>query len=231
MLHSLVSEYLRKLTDAKPQVSAELFHRIKADKSAFQEFFFSYSDILAPNTIKSELSLLKIVNKVVHEDIDFMSVHFEKICKKFGSKAKDVMEGLMSMRTDLTKAQRKEVLDKFMLVLNSEVAQAQATPGAITAAQAAQQGVNIGPAFSPVKSSSNNKSGEEKSTISSFLASIKAKAKFQAKTKPSERFNASSTSSSSSSTAGPNTTSSAKVKSVIDSDAVEVDMDDFLDDD
>jgi hypothetical protein len=42
-----------------------------------------------------------------------MSVHFDKLIARFGHSAGEVMEGLMSMRTDLSRTQRNEVMSKF----------------------------------------------------------------------------------------------------------------------
>lgn len=99
-LHSVVAEYLRKLTEVKPQVSTQLFERLKADKQILHAFFMQFSNedpmepqIVPAAVIKNELRLLTLVNKVVHEDPDFMSVHFDKIIGRFGHSAKEVMEG------------------------------------------------------------------------------------------------------------------------------------------
>lgn len=117
-LHSVIAEYLRILTLTKPQVSSQLFERLKQDKNILQGFFETYTlpehgSVLPTQLLKNELRLLTLVNKVVHEDVDFMSVHFDKLIARFGHSAGEVMEGLISMRTDLTKAQRQEVMAKF----------------------------------------------------------------------------------------------------------------------
>ena len=119
-LHSVIAEYLRILTLTKPQVSAQLFERLKQDKGILQNFFAQYTDeenpaggLLPFNLLKNELRLLTLVNKVVHEDVDFMPVHFDKLIARFGHSAGEVMEGLMGMRTDLSRSQRAEVMAKF----------------------------------------------------------------------------------------------------------------------
>lgn len=67
--------------------------------------------------IKSELGLLKLVIKVINADIEFFSVHFEKVSARFGHRAKEVMEALLSMRGDVNKAQKKEVMERFIAQL------------------------------------------------------------------------------------------------------------------
>jgi len=135
-LQSLMSEYLRKLLELKPSVSKELFERMKQDRQILQQFFMQYArgdddsgaggaggvGLISPQTVKSELALLKVVNKIIHEDPDFMSVHFEAFQARFGGAAREVMEGLIAMRTDLSKAQRKEIMEKFIQQLPASYA-------------------------------------------------------------------------------------------------------------
>jgi len=133
VLHSVIAEYLRKLTDVKPAVSDLLFERLKLDKQILQEFFMQYAwddseegiavgasasqGAIPASLVKSELRLLTLVNKVVHADPDFMAVHFERLIARFGLQAKEVMEGLLAMRTDLKKEQRRELMEKFLAKL------------------------------------------------------------------------------------------------------------------
>jgi hypothetical protein len=107
-----------------------LFERLKLDKQILQEFFMQHAwddseegiangasssqGAIPASLVKSELRLLTLVNKVVHADPDFMAVHFERLIGRFGASAKEVMEGLLAMRTDLKKEQRRELMEKFM---------------------------------------------------------------------------------------------------------------------
>lgn len=89
-LTGLISQYLHALVSVKPllQVSTDLFERLVADKKMISEFFLKYAtsvsdgglgEIIPGALVKSETRLLTLIGKVVAEDPDFMSVHFDKI--------------------------------------------------------------------------------------------------------------------------------------------------------
>ena len=151
------------------------------DKAILQAFFMEYAsaeqgEVISAAVVKSEMRLLTLVNKVVHEDPDFMSVHFDKIIGRFGHDAKALMKGLMAMRTDLTKQQHKEVMDKFLAKL----------PAADQASLLQQQLVaqNVAAMASP-KAGDKKKNGEDGASTKSFWDHFKSRDKKPEKAKPS----------------------------------------------
>ena len=228
-LTGLISQYLHALVSVKPllQVSTDLFERLVADKKMISEFFMKYAtsvsdgglgEIIPVALVKSETRLLTLIGKVVAEDPDFMSVHFDKIIARsggntrtrktrasehvrvwgkrfcaltrlsacclcvssFGPDSKDLFSGLLAMRTDLTKAQKKEVMDKFIAKMPV------ADPAALLQQQLIAQGV-AAMASPKSKDKRGGKDGDEAPSKSFWdrFKSDKNEAKGKEKPKPS----------------------------------------------
>ena len=77
------------------------------------EFLQEYSNVVPKATIKSELVVLTIIEKVLKAEDGFFGLHFASIYPRFDKQAPTVLEGLLKCRQDVDRSLRNEVMQDF----------------------------------------------------------------------------------------------------------------------
>ena len=132
-LHSLCLEYARRLVEARPQLSAAFFERLKADQVRLDAFFMRYSQLLTDDLITSELSVLQLIQETLQADLDSLPLHFDKMLQaSWGQSA--VLETLLSLRPDCGRAQRKALAEQFLHHCQQRAAATASVPAAAASA-------------------------------------------------------------------------------------------------
>jgi len=72
--------------------------------------FGVYKDQLGAATIATEMTKLDTLTEILTTDPEFLSLYFGKLSESFPTYSKEILDGLLSMRTDLSKSQRKDIL-------------------------------------------------------------------------------------------------------------------------
>jgi len=131
-LVSLVAEYVRRLTLVKPTMGDQLFSRLESDERAIVKFFCRFATrTFTDKTITEQTEALHIVKNFAQEkDVEFLSVFFPDIIRRFGAVSCEVLEGLLAIKPDISKKERMEVMDKFKRSLPENI------PGSMSASSA-----------------------------------------------------------------------------------------------
>ena len=141
-LHSLCQEYGRRLIDCRPQLSGRFFERLKADQVLLDAFFMRYSHLITDATVTSELALLQLLQYSLQADADALELHFHKLHSTWpGHEAVKVLDTLLSLRQDMGRGQRKQVIELFTQFTQQQ----RATQQPSTAAAAAAGGTGASP--------------------------------------------------------------------------------------
>lgn len=125
VLHSLTQEYLRKLIESKPALSADFFDRLKGDQVMLDAFFMRYAELAGEQFVTNELSFLQLIQELLQADIDSLPLHFDKIADTWPDKGASVIETLAALRSDISKAERKAVVEHFNQTMHARHAKQQ----------------------------------------------------------------------------------------------------------
>ena len=114
-LQTLAREYVRAFAASQVKMSASLVPRLCLDYQMLTEFFHDYDDLVPPAIIDNELDLVRLPQHFLGcVDTDFLSVHFPTLRVKFGTKATEVLQGLLALTPNLGgKKERTAVLSQF----------------------------------------------------------------------------------------------------------------------
>ena len=179
VLHSLTQEYLRKLIESKPALSADFFERLKADQVRLDSFFMAYAELAGEQFLTNELSFIQLIQELLQADIDSLPLHFDKIADTWPDRGASVIDTLAALRSDISRQERKAVIEHY----NQHVQQRHSRPQ--QAGRKQQPPVSSSaPATAAVVDLLAADSGRPASSSSSFLNKSGFFGVFQSRGKP-----------------------------------------------
>ena len=186
VLHTLTQEYLRKLIESKPALSADFFDRLKADQVMLDAFFMGYAELAGEQFVTNELSFIQLIQELLQADIDSLPLHFDKIADTWPDKGANVVDTLAALRSDISRQERKAVIEHF----NQHTQQRQHSKAQQRRQQQQQVGSPAAPAVIDLLSSEGGRSGGSSSSFlnsSGFFGVFQSRGKPAKKDKPSAR--------------------------------------------
>ena len=184
VLHSLTQEYLRKLIESKPSLSADFFERLKSDQVMLDQFFMKYAQLAGEEFVTNELSFIQLLQELLQADIDSLPLHFDKIADTWPEKGANVIDTLAALRSDISRQERKAVIEQY----NQHLQQRQSKQQQHGKRQQQQQQVaHGGPSAAPVVDLLAADVGRSASSSSSFLNASGFFGVFQSRGKPDKK--------------------------------------------
>ena len=188
VLHSLTQEYLRKLVESKPALSADFFDRLKQDQVMLDSFFMKYAELAGEQLVTNELSFLQLIQELLQADIDSLPLHFDKIADTWPDKGSNVIDTLAALRSDISRQERKAVLEQYTQhgqQRQSSGKQQQSSKRQQQQQQAQPAAGSSGPAVVDLLAGGDGaRSGSSSSSSSSFLNASGFFGVFQSRGKP-----------------------------------------------
>ena len=190
VLHSLTQEYLRKLIESKPSLSAELFDRLKQDQVMLDHFFIQYAELAGEQFVTNELSFMQLIQELLQADIDSLPLHFDKIADTWPDKGSSVIDTLAALRSDISRHERKAVIEHFALHMQQRHSkQTQTQTGKRQQAQQQPQ-ASAAPVVDLLSADAARSAASSSSflnTSGGFFGAFKSRGKPVKKAKPSAR--------------------------------------------
>eukprot|EP00455_Lapot_gusevi_P046967 TRINITY_DN6276_c0_g1_i2.p1 TRINITY_DN6276_c0_g1~~TRINITY_DN6276_c0_g1_i2.p1 ORF type:complete len:774 (-),score=175.20 TRINITY_DN6276_c0_g1_i2:58-2379(-) len=116
--HQIVTRYISRLVDVKPQNSNDpsvLWARVEDDRKTLVTFFTNdqWGHVVPPEVIQAEYEGIIVIREILRAEEAFISVYFERIIQRFENRAVHVFTELLSMRTDIDRSTRRELIERF----------------------------------------------------------------------------------------------------------------------
>jgi hypothetical protein len=124
VLRALVMAYLTRYLQAPPKVTDAMLKQLETDRTSLSALFLEYvgpGDAHLEQQTRHELAVLELIGEVAQADMDTISVTFKKVVHRFQRGALEVMRGLVMAREDLSRQQKKGVLDAFADAMPAEL--------------------------------------------------------------------------------------------------------------
>lgn len=112
LLHSIVTEYISKVCDVKLHIDSQFIERLGGDIDLLNDAFVQY-ELLPRKQIDDELSVLYLIIDIIQCEYEYIPQYFASVSQRFTTQSHDIIDSLLSARNDITRSQRKLLLEQL----------------------------------------------------------------------------------------------------------------------
>ena len=151
-------------------------------------FFIQYAELAGEQFVTEELSFMQLIQELLQTDIDSLPLHFDKIADTWPDKGSSVIDTLAALRSDISRQERRAVIEKFALHMQQRHSkQAQTQAGRRQQAAQAGAAAPVVDLLSADAARSAASSSSFLNTSGGFFGAFKSRGKPVKKVKPSAR--------------------------------------------